>query len=131
MTRIHAIQSSRLTKDSKRPVDVLQGDGVVGSDAPNLVMPQASPIVRQKEDPEDSDANIPSPSSLQYEDETSTAMVFQSRKRSQSNGSDSPRDAKRLKKREAQLLHREGELEKRKMLKSEARKRSRAILLKG
>jgi meiosis induction protein kinase IME2/SME1 len=78
-------------------------------------------------------------------DETSPAVVFQSRKRSQSDGSDSksirqpspireqpqdPRDAKKLNKKEAQRLHREAELEKRKMLERNAREQARAVLLK-
>ena len=77
-------------------------------------------------------------------DETSPAIVFPSRKRSQSDGSDSksihqqspvhetpqdPRDAKKNKK-EAQRLHREAELEKRKLLERNAREQARAVLLK-
>ena len=82
--------------------------------------------------------------SLPPVDETSPAVAFQTRKRSQSNGSDSrsmrqsspvheqpqdPRDAKKNKK-EAQRLHREAELEKRKMLERNAREQARAVLLK-
>lgn len=78
-------------------------------------------------------------------DETSPAVVFQSRKRSQSDGSDSksmrqpspvrgqpldPRDAKKMNKKEAQRLHREAELEKRKILERNAREQARAVLLK-
>lgn len=83
--------------------------------------------------------------SLPPVDETSPAVVFQSRKRAQSDGSDSksmrqhspvreqpqdPRDAKKMNKKEAQRLHREAELEKRKMLEHNAREQARAVLLK-
>jgi hypothetical protein len=78
-------------------------------------------------------------------DETSPAITFTSRKRSQSDGSDnksirhpSPvheqlqdsRDAKKINKKEAQRLHREAELEKRKLLEKNAREQARAVLLK-
>lgn len=78
-------------------------------------------------------------------DETSPAIIFPSRKRSQSDGSDSKslrqpspvrepiqdsRDAKKINKKEAQRLHREAELEKRKLLEKNAREQARAVLLK-
>jgi hypothetical protein len=77
-------------------------------------------------------------------DETSPAVVFQSLKRSQSDGSDKsmrqqspvreqpqdPRDAKKMNKKEAQRLNREAELEKRKLLERNAREQARAVLLK-
>ena len=72
-------------------------------------------------------------------DETSLAITFTSRKRSQSDGSDnksirhpSPvheqlqdsRDGKKINKKEAQRLHREAELEKRKLLEKNAREQA-------
>jgi len=81
-------------------------------------------------------------------DETSPAIVFTSRKRTQSSSTDSksmrdispirevavltqdPRDTKKSNKKEAQRLHREAELEKRKMLERSARDQARAVLMK-
>ncbi|KAJ3515405.1 hypothetical protein NLJ89_g1782 [Agrocybe chaxingu] len=75
-------------------------------------------------------------------DETSPAFVFPSRKRTQSSSTDSKsmrdsspvrellvQDAKKNKK-EAQRLHREAELEKRKLLERNAREQARAVLVK-